>query len=481
MPSSTVVEARDNHWFDQHVFHKFLELGFRVFGGAIRNRIWRTINESDRKQRFGDNYHTNMWDSNFDNESWYNRRGNFTDIDCIGTYEQYKLLTCPEMVKFGDLKFKVSTKKIAYPIPGIKVVEDELETFTVKVSSKIRSHIYRVVDVDMFVCKSDKLEQLYELLGRNLDFACNSLCMQKIDGVLTTSVMHRSSFERQYAIIDEMKRDEATLVNPVTKTIYHRVAKMLAYGWFVEFDTFTLQNEYQEENEHTLFLFARSSDSVRCIMCDHAHHNYGSTLYVRVVNDIYYHLSCYVEKSIQCYEAVTGTRFTRQVSEHQFVRIGDPDINDAESEQSDSETSPELILVEPSDTTPVSNELTENNIRTADDEDDTASLDRFTQFARRQTQMLDDVVSEENDNIQIVGNVVFFDGIAQTLNEQELADLRHQIGGTDVDVEVLDAEAARQSINYFRLCSSFRHVDTLTQLKEFMEYFEQRYYIVLRP
>ena len=165
--------------YDQYVFHKILDLGFRIFGGSVRNRIWRSVNEQQRRKHIPC-FKERFWDPTFSQETIYNRWGGFHDIDCIGTYEQFAQLTCPEMVKFGDLKYQIKQKNIAYSIDGLEIKEGEIEFFHIQVKPKIMTREYRCTEIDMFICRQDLLETVYKRIYDNLDFECNGLCMQKI-------------------------------------------------------------------------------------------------------------------------------------------------------------------------------------------------------------------------------------------------------------------------------------------------------------
>lgn len=489
MDHSTINSYKDGNAFDQYVFRKIIDLGFRVYGGAVRNRLWRSVYEKQRKSQYDSRYFDLIWDYSFSPETEYNRKGTFVDIDCIGTYEQFQLLSSPEMDKFGDLRYKISEKTIRYPIPELEIVKGELETFTVKVTSKIRSHHNRSVEIDMFVCKSDKLDQLYQLLGRNLDFACNGLCMQKINGVIMTSLLHCSSFERQLAVIEEMKRDEASLMRHcVDKTMFHRVAKMIAYGWYAEFASLEFYNYdgngYPTSNK--LEVFARASDSVRCAICGERQESYRACIYARIGHKTM-HLSCYIARSIRCYESNMGVRFG--VSD-----TTEPDIVDTDSVHEEVltvsevlEPTPSPVVIE-SEFEPIPDQFSEGthapSVASEENQDDSdiEELERFTQFARRQEQTLDDVVPERNEHVQIVGNVAFFNGIAQELDEYELFNLRQQLGIAENDDDDDDSDFdANEEIERYSLCSLSSQKELLTVLKEFSEYMSRRYITARRP
>lgn len=517
--SARVIEIRDYHWFRQYVLNKVLDLGFRVFGGAVRNRIWRSINEDDRKKRFGQDYLLNMWDPEFDSGSWYNRKGDIADIDCIGTYEQFSALTSKEMELYGDLKYKVSKNSLRYPIPDLEIIEGELDLFTIKVTSKIRSSSRHMVEIDMFVCKSDKLKWLYKLLETNLDFACNGLCMQKVDGVLTTSMLYYGSFDRVMKISAEMARDEASLMREmISKSTYHRVAKMISYGWFTEVGCL---HDYDADGDVTggrnnLYLFARSSDTVPCILCSLQQVFYGTATYIRIDRSNCYHLSCYVEKSIECYEAASGKQFDRRDPFVNHRDITDPvvdelgnlvdptvityDPNESSSEVSDTASEPVFEQnPDDSDSEQEPDPVIESVVQTTENrvipegftQDEIDSLDRFRVFTRNQAQVLDDVTPEVHDYFHIVGNTVFENGIARNTTDEEIAYLREQIASGRVDDEDeydeydegnnrMDPEAARRSGEYFSLCFSPFQVALLTELYQFNCYIKERYVAALR-
>lgn len=485
MQSSATANAYDSHHFDQYVFRKILDLGFRVFGGSVRNRIWRSVNESDRKDQYGAEFFSRMFDRDYCPETYYNRLGGFADIDCIGTYEQYQQLSSPEMTKYGDLRYKISVKRIAYPIIGLVIREGELETFTVKVSSRIRSHRIHTVEVDMFVCKSENLENLYNILNDNLDFACNGLCMQKIGGVLTTSLMYHGSLERQLAIVNEIKRDEASLVQrSVTKSLYHRVTKMMAYGWFVEFDTLYVQNHdgYSHEVQHKLHLFVRSTDSSTCHICNRTRTSaYDTHFYVRV-NGLTFHLDCYVGRSIRCYEAIQSAR---------LQPVEEPADNDSVEQDIDDCTNP---VLETQNSSLVLNEILQESQSNAsleaeysdpvppiiDQPDNNVESDMVTRLADIRLHVPNNAIAERPERIEIIGNVGFLNGIALELDEQDLVEIRRRFGEAGSEDDLLSVGEANAEIERYHLCSLSNQGETLNNLRDFLDYISSRYMIIHR-
>lgn len=478
----------DRLMFDQYVFHKVLDLGFRVFGGSVRNRIWRSVNDKYRRETIP-HFSEKFWDPSFNPETVYNRWGEFNDIDCIGTYEQYAQFTNPEMEKYGDLKYRIKVKKIAYPINGLEIKEGELETFTVKVTPKIRSRTHRSVEIDLFVCKPELLEPLYKTLYMNLDFECNGLCMQKINGSVTTSFLYYGSMERQIGIIDEIKKDDAILVHrEVTKTMYHRVAKMIAYGWNVEFAKYESPFEHIAEDQK-MFLFARQHDNFTCGICedlgsDHSH--FENIIYIKI-GDSCFHFDCYVKKSREYYIHINHTPpdYVEEV-EPNVVDIVDDYLDPSNLPSDDeSDTSAEAHAAEAIEASEVEPESDVETTAAVEGftPSEIESLNRFSAFARTQPQVLDDVVPERHQQVQIVGNVVFFDGIAQDATDQEIDNIRRQLNFYDSyseeDNEVTDVEATETAVSYY-LCSCLKHKELLLQLIEFKQYIDRRYLFIRR-
>ncbi len=448
--------AQDENNFNYYVLYKLLDLGFRVYGGAPRNQILRKVNKEEDKKNMGDKYYSNMWDSNFHKESIYRRRGIIVDIDCIGTYEQFNIFNSLEMKKMGDLKYLITTKKIPYPIPNINIIKGELETFNIIVTPKFKTNnrCYRT-SIDIFVCKSNKLENLYQTINQIIDFRCNGLCFQKDNGILSCSLLYHSSIEKQIDIINDIKCNNAILANKysVNKDIYYRTAKMMSYGWNVEFDQLHFNNIDTFTNDCRIFVLSRYAGSIYCTLCN------SSTIltchYLKI-STMTYHLNCYIDKSIECYQILNNEEFMKSI---------DPVINDTDSVQ-------ESIGIDVSITT---EDIDLEDI-ILDPDDDIELLNRFTHFARNQPQVLDDVIPEQNQDIQIVNNVAFFDGIAQPLDNNELINLRNTLS-----LRNINNNNVQEIIDYYYLCSELHSKSSLENLYNFMKYLESSVYIILRP
>jgi hypothetical protein len=473
--------------FCEYVFEKMLDLGFRIFGGAVRNKYWKSVYEEDRIDTFGPQFYLKLWDAEYCRDTWYNRRGVIEDIDCIGTYEQFKSLTSLEMKKYGDLNYYVVEKVMKYPIPDISIEKGKLEMFKIVVSQKLglnRSMINKYVYVDMFVCQESYLPQLYRTLSVGVDFKCNGLCMQRINGVTTTSLLYGDNLIAFLDAINDMKDDIAKLHRrSLDHTLFFRTMKMIQYGWFVEIfkikDPFVMRG-FDPERPNSVFIFSRSTHSSYCEICNQVRGfgPVGEYIYV-MVNGLHFHLSCYLSKSIEMYERLHGSTFDPEeepdVADTEEEHEPDDSNSEPEPNEPESDLEPEPIpLQEP----PVVEEpdlidrenmtLSERyQIRALEHlRSQTEELDRFIQFTRSQQQNLEDVVVPPTTSsiVRINGNV-FVDGIAQEnpelFNVQEVVDV----------VDNGDLLATHRTIERWCLCSGMSDVENLRLLKQLTDYF----------
>lgn len=460
--------AEEDHMFKKYVLLKLLDLGFRVFGGAVRNHVWGSVHESERVRSLGSEYLFRRFDHFYHPQSWHNRKMDYNDIDCIGTYEQFASLTGPEMRKNGDLKYAIFEKALNYPIEGLTIAKDVLETFTVKISLKIPLNRRYSVDVDMFVCKSDKLHQLYKTLGANLDFACNGLCVQRVDGVMTTSFMCHSSYERLDKVMTHLKQDEALLLNrKVDRNMYHRVIKMMSSGWFVEFGI--TSHRGLTEPPTRLFVLARTKDVLRCHICNKRNNTNAGQVYARIDGDTF-HFDCYVTMSVCCYEVMNcvlfnGERFV--FNEAQYQELSTPEIVR------------DVDVVHELSATPLGDaaDLQQVSIRELQDPDQ--RLDIAGQVHTPEPIRVNDV--------QVIGNAAFFGAIAADISPYEVELMRRRLGPEAPETpedsieshekKLTELESANVLVLKFPLC---RLPEMILLLCDFQKYLTSVFYQVLR-
>jgi len=491
MSSTFAINAKNIHNFNEYVYDKMLNLGFLVFGGVPRNITWKKLHESERRKQNVD-YLSLIWEKTFSSETWYNRRGEINDIDCIGTYSQFEELTGSTMMKYGDIKFSVVEKELKYPIPGLTIEKGTLEIFTVKAKSKILNQLLFLTHIDIFVCKPEKLQWLYKILGQQLDFACNGLCVQKLNGQMTISVLSGGCAFEHYEIYEQMKKDEAILCKrKVEKPMFHRVCKMLGYGWYVQVGAISHRQLYLEDKK--LFVFGRySSNTVRCKICKMPTRDSSDSIYIKIDNLVMYHLSCYITKSIACYEVINDTTFpviepvVEPVVEPSNESV-EPDLVEPIDIIVDPVTSSTVVAV-PSDidsstTVVVNNEYVPNSVEDennyvsdeeAEESDDTAELNAFIAFTRSRDPPPSSQLNE--NTIQVIGDVLFHDGIAQNVDRETLEhyrQLQYPAGNSIADAHRITVE--------FCLCSYAEHLDILITLRELLEHYVGTHVQVLRP
>lgn len=452
------------HKYGQFVLNRFLNLGFVVYGGAVRNYIWRDVTKEEVIEQMGDeNHFMNLHNPDVHRESFYRRTGSFADIDCIGTPDLLAKLYGSEI---GDLDVVVTEKRITGYTFNINI--EDVKRYTARVRSNIPGSGFDV-KIDMIICPGEQLESLYRLLNSNLDFECNGFCMMIHDGVKKISKLGGGFFEHEELIKAEMSKDIARLIKPFDLDIYYRIVKMISYGWFVNLgEILTSVDEYS-----LIQLFARSNELPHCSICRESRYSIGGMHIGIRINGFDFHLSCYIEKSIICYEAFTGKKFTDSK---------EPDLNDAgsESDESDSESN-----VSDSESTSVLSDINVSNILQNDyDSDDSdvsnesiRELDRFIRFTRSQEQNLDNVVSNPvEEDLVVVGDVAFFHGIVVDINPQQLEQMRQL---RPVQPDVMTVEESIASIQYFTLCS--RDVDFLIALYRLRNFIASGFYSAVRP
>lgn len=471
---SIVVNYKNDHSYSQYVLNKFINLGFRIFGGAVRNRIWRSINERQRELYYGTTqYFDNLFNPDFSPETWHNRLGGYDDIDCIGTYEQFEQLEDPKMALYGDLIYKITEKRIKYVIEGINDIPS-IKTYSIRVSSKIRM-LPKTIKVDMFVCKKEHLINLYKVLYNHLDYECNGICIQKFDGIVTMSFMYYSSFKRVNDIVHKMKYDIATLHRltdnyTVPRNMYHRVAKMISYGWTTGFGSFSpYGNDIFEHVSNTdlssIYLLARSSDSIICPICNDDRST--RQLYI-MINNLTMHLQCYIEHSMYCYEVLNTSNYL-DVSNNSSTLDASDGFNITNSSNVYTE---DINIVSGSTDTPSINGSVPNTPL------------RVLSISRNEydSQICTDATSVHMlpRTTSNVHKLIKFNKIGSSINPNVHDTLDTNNVTNNVDETYRGHDEATIESYRFMLCSSEHQLPILHALIAFTEYYNQRHYNIKR-
>lgn len=277
--------------FKNALFDRLLDLGFCIYGGSVRDKIWKYVHDSDRKQEHGLSvFNEKLHDLSFSPETVHNRLGNFNDIDCIGTYDQFK-----QFIKlFPNIEFLKPEE-----IEGLPIKRKELEIFNVSV-------LPDRVSIDMIVCTPEYIPYVNKFLWYNLDFACNGICVQKINNIISFSLLHNNSLETQISIINDIKNDIAHLMDD--KTSYQRIGKMISYGWYVNLAELSFPHFNIQKPNVTciMYMFARQSDSIPCKLCNID--NSTKNLFI-LIDGLYYHAKCYVNQSIKYHNRMYNDDF----------------------------------------------------------------------------------------------------------------------------------------------------------------------------
>ncbi len=362
--------------FQKYVKDTLLEYDMCIFGGAVRNSLWRSIHEFNRIERTDDmNYLEKIWDTTFDPDTVYNRTGIYKDIDAIVVEEIFDKF-CDEMKKHNRLKLvRKSTKQEVY---GSSEVNELLKENLVK---RIDMYVYPPftvdysfrVSADLFVCTSVEVSnRLKKTLANGVEYQCNKLCIEKYGNKIVTSVLGSSDVTKLAFILGQMKEDLAMRDSPYTVAPTYRTAKMIEYGWYV--DVGPLYNYFRNP---IVYVFIRATDSEECNIChsslDGEEYN-GRYLFVKIESKIA-HSKCYIQESIRCREIL---------------------------EQSDRE-SEAFVEAEGSEEVFNGENITES-----------AESDSFNSTNEEQSDQPQPVLTEErNDDDYWVGNVRFLSGIAQ--------------------------------------------------------------------
>jgi hypothetical protein len=289
--------------YKKSVFDMILGTGVRIFGGSVLSYVQRTLKEPELSEKYGKvELEIHRWKPDFHPETWYCRRGDYEDIDFIATYEQLELIKL--LSKHGYLKFEFMEKSLIYPVPGLIIKKGETEVLHGRIRSTFPDGlIYPVIRFDTFVCKSEMLSNLYERISKNLDFECNGLCMQLIHENVTVTMMHDKSFAYLISTYGKIKMDIASLKKGeslegrvmVDVDIYHRVAKMIKKGFFVEFGM--IRPDSKRSSFHKLYVFGRSSDQHNCEMCKIKNISQNKAVIYVKINDMIFHIGCYLSKA----------------------------------------------------------------------------------------------------------------------------------------------------------------------------------------
>lgn len=287
------MQSNDIHLFKKYIFSKLLDLGFYIYGGAVRNMIWKSVNLDYHKRRLGSSYDTDIYNKDYDPDSYYNRTGAYTDLDCICTTNQFKIIASKEMELYGDLKYVIDNQ-LPYAIDADK--------YTIQISPKFINTQLKV-KVDLLV--SDNIEKVCGQIYDQLDFMCNGFCIRKINGIESMSLLATEPLEIQLSALDQFKKDYAVIKRPLDSSMYYRILKMVVYGWFTEICKISINVENYGLLTNTLLLFARKNNFMPCHLCNNTNED---IIYVKIGTRIS-HLSCYLTESIKLYEIIYGITY----------------------------------------------------------------------------------------------------------------------------------------------------------------------------
>lgn len=430
-----------------------LKSGAVVFGGAARNELWK---------RFYEEKDNNDTEPQFTPISYWRRTGEFRDIDCIMTTEQFielkpALQSCGKLYVHERLVYDKMTNAV-----NTFVQTEGIRMYNIVVRIEIPClKLDRCVEIDAFVCSCAQVSwRLRYVIEDHVDYTCNAISMSMYENnrVIFQSLCHTLNDSQAWANLQNTMNYCFAIApgNPAVS----RILKMANNGWFAEVASFTDVN-YTFRKMYLCVI----SKTKRC--CDHCTSvingrysvdedpEWGAYLYIRTGNN-YMHLKCYQKCSIVCYEHLDK----KDVSKGIVPNTDDCSWEDAElgflSEEQQVTSSDANCVTSDSNDRTASDRTPIPCISTYDINDgispsERAELDRFRTFTRIHherewaaerdldyrmanqvvREVASNAISQENNplignqEIEIIHDNVFINGIATAFSVNDLDPTRY--------------------------------------------------------
>jgi hypothetical protein len=354
--------------FKDYVVNKLLNLGFIIYGGYVRETILRSIKNKERSKMEYNPDH-------FLFKPIY-------DIDCICNDFQFKELTSKGMEKYSDLKFSIKKSECCF-------VNENIEYYTGFIFNKINP--IEKIKLDIFICKYNYFNSFINMLSISIDYLCNKLCMQKINGINTYALLSNTTNTKLFInVLFELTNLVAYRNIEIVDN--HRIHKMLSYGYKVDI-SYTI-SEFEIES-YIIYLYLRTLNDINCIICESEINNVPY-LYANI-NNKFTHFKCYIDKSIEIHNMLKESITRESTLKESFEPVIESSEISFEKHPSDVN---EIKVVE----IEVVEEKITNN--TNEDED----LMKFIQFTKSKEEKFNTIM--DDSNISNINNTIFIDGVA---------------------------------------------------------------------
>ena len=407
----SIKYLHDKNAFVESIANKLLRMGIIVYGGYPRDIIRRKGTLINLKKRNFELNGLKFFNPVSDPDTKYIRCKPINDIDCIANTYQYETLNIFASNKINDIElFVIQEVNDKYMLSPIKEVDIYIKHIKLKLCNTIQYSSKFSVLIDLLICSPNKEFNILEHVTKNCDYNCNKLYMQIYNDSIFTSVKCNNSMDEYLSIIDQINNGIATKTDMLAdnSSLTRRMYKMLCYGWIIQVGYHTCYNVdiIMNDNkciDNLVYIYAKKQETEICNICMNKRRPI-EVLTVRnrinvKVNNMHYHLRCYIDKSVKYYNYLHDLEFTPSDELMLNVTETTPNIIDDIMGTIEEETNDEEFSHKPKE-----------DIRS--DISDIDELNIFIENTKKKDTDLQNIIYTTDEPI-VINDVLFIDGVAQ--------------------------------------------------------------------